>query len=289
MLYILFINLGSVHHLLVDPGLSVPFKIFNTSYAMYLAVLGSMIHALSIPGAVEAAQRARGLAKGLFQWVVRAPWHNPGFSSMALSLVIFGFIGGTTGVVMGHEQVNIIHHNTMSIPGHLHATVVGGTTVAFMGVTYYLIPLLARRRLIGKRLAAWQPYVYCTGLLMVIFGQMAAGAFGVPRRVVNIAYEGAPVSVAFPEVASWGLSVAGVGALVAGLGGAIYIGVSVLSLFFGPRLAEGEKAVEEVPAPQNVNPHRIPGSFLLVFVFLAVFTAVWIGNMLWLGGVWPVN
>jgi cytochrome c oxidase subunit 1 len=291
VLYILFINLGSVHHLLVDPGISVPFKIFNTSYAMYLAVLGSMIHAFSIPGAIESAQRLRGYAKGLFQWIIKAPWSDPAFSSMAISIVVFGFIGGTTGVVMGHEQVNILHHNTMSIPGHLHSTVVGGTTVAFMGLTFYLIPLLARRRIIGAGLAKFQPYIYSFGLLLIIFGQMGAGALGVPRRIVDAFYDGAPVAVAFPEMASLGLSIAGIGAVIAGIGGAIYVGVAVLSLFFGQRIEEGVSLLnrEPVTEPQGKTHVKVPGTFVMVFIFLAVFTAVWIGNMLWLGKVWPVN
>ena len=57
LLYILFLQLASAHHILVDPGISSEWKIFNTSYAMYLAVLGSMIHGMSVPGAIEAAQR----------------------------------------------------------------------------------------------------------------------------------------------------------------------------------------------------------------------------------------
>ncbi len=39
VLYILFINLASAHHLLVDPQVSPAWKIWNTSYGMYLAVL----------------------------------------------------------------------------------------------------------------------------------------------------------------------------------------------------------------------------------------------------------
>ena len=256
---------------------------------MYLAVLGSMIHAFSIPGAIEAVQRARGYAKGLFQWLVRAPWHEPGFSSLWLSIVIFGFIGGTTGVILGHDDVNIIHHNTMSIPGHLHSTVVGGTTVAFMGLTYYLIPLIGRRKLIGAAIAKWQPYVFCSGLLMIISGQMSAGALGVPRRVADIAYNNAPVPVEFPELSFIGLGLAGVGAILASIGGLMYIGVAVSSLLFGRKLAPDEKALE-LPKPVDIPEHpRLNGTFLLVFIFLAFFALVWLGNMLWLSSVWSVR
>jgi cytochrome c oxidase subunit 1 len=109
LMYILFLQLASAHHLLVEPGLSSEWKIFNTSYAMYLAVLGSMIHGMSVPGAIEAAQRGRGLTKGMFEWLRKAPWGNPAFSGMFMSLVFFGFIGGISGVVMGTEQINLSH------------------------------------------------------------------------------------------------------------------------------------------------------------------------------------
>ena len=43
--------------------------------------------------------------------------------------MIFGFGGGITGVTLGTQQINIIAHNTLRIPGHFHVTVVGGTTL----------------------------------------------------------------------------------------------------------------------------------------------------------------
>ena len=64
LLYILFLQLASAHHLLADPGLSTGWKIVNTSYFMYFAVLASMIHGLTIPGAIEVAQREQGLHQG---------------------------------------------------------------------------------------------------------------------------------------------------------------------------------------------------------------------------------
>src|SRR5262245_7633655 len=82
LLYILFLQLASAHHLLADPGLTSNWKIFNTSYAMYLAVLASMVHGLTVPGAIEVAQREKGYDRGLFEWLRKAPWSNPSFSAM---------------------------------------------------------------------------------------------------------------------------------------------------------------------------------------------------------------
>jgi cytochrome c oxidase subunit 1 len=151
-LYIFFLQLASAHHLLSDPGLSVEWKVFNTSYAMYLAVLASMIHGLTVPGAIEAAQRRKGYTKGLFEWIRKAPWGNPVFSGMFISLIGFGFLGGITGVMMGTEQLNMLIHNTIYVPGHFHATVVIGTTLAFMSLTWFLLPTVFNREVL---MPAW--------------------------------------------------------------------------------------------------------------------------------------
>ncbi|MBI4269278.1 MAG: cbb3-type cytochrome c oxidase subunit I, partial [Candidatus Rokubacteria bacterium] len=180
VLYILFINLASAHHLLVDPQVSPAWKVWNTSYGMYLAVLASMIHGMTVPASVEVAQRRHGLSKGMFEWLTKAPWGNPGFAALFLSLVLFGFMGGITGVTFGAEQVNIISHNTLRIPGHFHSTVVAGTTLAFMGLTYFVVPLIWRRRIVAPKLATLQVYVFGIGIAIFAAGMTTAGSYAVP-------------------------------------------------------------------------------------------------------------
>ncbi len=292
LLYILFINLGSVHHLLVDPGVSIPFRVVNTSYLLYLAVLGSLIHAFSIPAGIEITQRAKGYTRGLFEWLRKAPWREPGFSSLVLSMVLFGFLGGTTGVTLGHEQINLVWHNTLAVPGHFHATVVAGTTLAFMGLTYYVIPLIARRELVGRRLAALQPYVFALGVTLLSLGMMAAGALGVPRRVSDLSYAGAAVPVAFPDSAYLALGVVGIGGLIAAVGGAMYIGVAVASLLLGRVIPASQQPVlvpAAPPAAALAVEHRVPGTLVLTFGFLAFFALVVAGNYLRLSSLWPVR
>ncbi|MFX7040770.1 cytochrome C oxidase subunit I, partial [Acinetobacter baumannii] len=73
----------------------------NTGYLIHVAVLGSLIHAFSVPAAIERGLRLKGFAQGLFGWLARAPWGNPGFSALVLSVILFGFLGGMSGVTMG--------------------------------------------------------------------------------------------------------------------------------------------------------------------------------------------
>src|SRR5512147_922165 len=180
LLYILFLQLASAHHLLADPGLSTGWKVVNTSYFMYFAVLASMIHGLTIPGAMEVAQRKKGFTKGLFEWLRKAPWGNPVFSGVFISLIGFGFLGGISGVMMGTEQLNMIIHNTIYVPGHFHATVATGTTLAFMGLTYFLIPVVFRRKVAFGNLATWQAYIFGLGMSLFAVFMMGAGTLGVP-------------------------------------------------------------------------------------------------------------
>lgn len=239
VLYVLFISMAAAHHLLVDPGVGPAWKVWNTSYAMYLAVLASMIHGFTVPAGIEAGQRLRGFTKGIFEWLRRAPWGDPGFSSLAFSIVIFGFVGGITGVTFGTEQINIIAHNTLRIPGHFHATVVGGTALAFMGLTYYVIPLFFRKQVAFWPLAKIQPYLFAIGMLIFSMAMTFAGTFGVPRRHWDITFSHAPFDLQFHPAVDLVTGVMGVGGLIAALGGTFYILITVWSVFFGRPIETG--------------------------------------------------
>ncbi len=296
LLYILFLQLASVHHILVDPGVGSEWKIFNTSYAMYLAVMASMIHGLTVPGSIEAAQRKRGFNKGVFEWLRKAPWGNPTFSGMFLSLIIFGFIGGISGVVMGTEQINLIIHNTIYVPGHFHATVAAGTTLAFMAMTYWLVPILFRRKLMMAGLAKFQPYLFGIGMSGVALFLMGAGTFGVPRRHWDMGFSDAIMAYDFPAAAYTLMGLGGMSVVMAVTGGAIFILVVVYSVFFGTRLGENEKCATPMIAESVDNYHgigigkvAIPGTLVLALVFLAAFVLYYFINWKYLSQTWGLS
>jgi cytochrome c oxidase subunit 1 len=310
VLYILFISMASAHHLLVDPGFGPSWKVWNTSYFMYMAVLASMIHGFTVPAGIEAGQRLRGATQGLFGWLRRAPWGDPGFSSLVFSLVIFGFVGGITGVTFGTEQINIIAHNTLRIPGHFHATVVAGTALAFMGVTYYVIPLIFRREIAFYPMARIQPYFFAGGMFVFSIAMTFAGTFGVPRRHWDMTFAQAPFQVQFSPAVDLVIGVMAVGGLIGILGGAMYIVVTVWSVFFGRRLAPDESGLgaegrglppgivsPPTPLPAGADDSmlakhplgHVPGTMVLVIVFLASFVVYYFVNWKLLSDVWSVG
>jgi cytochrome c oxidase subunit 1 len=312
LLYILFLQLASAHHILVDPGISTEWKIFNTSYAMYLAVLASMIHGLTVPGSIEVAQRRKGLTKGLFEWLRKAPWGNPVFSSIFIALVTFGFIGGITGVVMGTEQINLIIHNTVYVPAHFHATVVTGTTLTFMGLTYLLIPVLFRRKMFMPSLAKLQPYVFGGGMTILILFMLGAGTLGVSRRHWDMDFAGAAMAFEYPGIAYTMMALAAIGGLLAIVGGAMYLVVAVGSLLFGKKLEPSAGILESFAgkplqasvyntaspevlqmAPKLEEEHKggfeAPGTFVLAMLLLVTFVVYYAINWKYLASVWPLG
>ncbi|HLF31406.1 MAG TPA: cbb3-type cytochrome c oxidase subunit I [Xanthomonadales bacterium] len=304
LLYIAFLQLASAHHLLVDPGLSSTWKIFNTSYAMYLAVLASMVHGLTVPGSIEVAQRAKGLSRGLFEWLRKAPWGNPTFSGMFISLIGFGFIGGISGVVMGTEQINIIIHNTIYVPGHFHATVVLGTTLAFMALTYFLIPVLFRRQVMFPVLARWQPYLFGIGMGVFTLVLMGAGTLGVQRRHWDMTFTDSLLGFDYPASAYTLMGLAGISGMAAIVGGAVFVLITVLSVFFGKRVgsesAWGTAWTPLLRAQPDAVSHgghaaagkwgfAAPGTFVFAIFFLAIFVAYYWVNWKYLASVWPMS
>ncbi len=292
VLYVVFINIASAHHLLVDPGVGATWKIWNTSYAMYLAVLASMVHGFTVPAGVEVAMREKGYTRGLFGWVTALPWKNPAFSGAALSLVIFGFIGGITGVTLGTQQINIIAHNTLRIPGHFHATVVGGTTLAFMALTYYVIPLFFQRDFIGRGWARVQPWLFAAGITMLSFGMSFAGSMGVARRTWDIDTQGI-----YSAAAHLWLGLVGIGGILAFTSLLIFVLLCVGTLLFGKKTENRAIFDWGTPPPladakegSLANDHyATKGTIILAMIFLACFAVYYFANWKALADVWPVR
>jgi cytochrome c oxidase subunit 1 len=301
LMYILFLQLASAHHLLVEPGISSEWKIFNTSYALYLAVVGSMIHGLSVPGAVEAAQRRRGFTQGYFGWLRKAPWGNPAFAAMFTSLVYFGFLGGISGVVMGTEQLNLIMHNTLYVPGHFHATVVAGTTLAFMGITYLVVPLIFRKEIMFPTLAKWQPYLFGVGVAGISVFMMGAGTLGVSRRHWDSYFTDAAemgLSFSYPDTAFLMMSLNGLSALLAAVGGGLFCVIVVASVFFGKKREDsaaqtnpiiGIGGGEAVSSYGSEGTLKLPGTMTLVAIFFTAFFLYYWVNWKYLSEVWPLS
>lgn len=129
---------------------------------------------------------------------------------LVTSMTVF-LVGGAIGHVI--SGVNTI------IPAHYHGSIVG-TTLAFMGVIYLLLPRLGYASL-ARSTAAWvQPLLYGSGSVMHAMGFAIAGGHGAERKAVGIVQD-APLLM---EIA---LKMVHYGGGLAILGGAMFVVLAV--------------------------------------------------------------
>jgi len=119
------------------------------------------------------------------------------------SLLLFG-VGGAIGFM--------ISGSTVTVPAHYHGSIVG-VTIAFMGLTYHLLPQLGFARVSG-RFARWQPGIYGGGQLMHIIGLAWSGGYNVARKSTD-------AERGFEQVAGMGLM--GLGGLISIIGGLAFL------------------------------------------------------------------
>ena len=142
---------------------------------------------------------------------------TPGFeierNALLFSVLLFG-VGGSIGFM--------ISGSTVTVPAHYHGSIVG-ITIAFMGLSYYLLPQLGFNKVSG-RIARWQPGIYGSGQLMHIIGLAWSGGYNVARKSTD-------AERGFEQVAGMGLM--GFGGLVSIIGGIIFLVLVYLSLKSG--------------------------------------------------------
>jgi cytochrome c oxidase subunit 1 len=188
-------------------------------------------------------------------------------------------------------------HNTLYVPGHFHATVVAGTTLAFMAITYLVVPLVFRRELVLKNVAKWQPYVFAIGVAGTSLFMMGAGTLGVSRRHWDITFGEAVLSFDYPGTAFLMMGLNGISGVIAGIGGLMYIVVVVGSILFGkprgpeevksnPIVFSGGKAATTYGSAETL---KLPGTITLVAVFFLAFVLYYFINWKFLSEVWPLS
>lgn len=134
-------------------------------------------------------------------------------SSLFASLGLFA-VGGVLGFLI--SGLDIV------IPAHYHGSTVG-VTIAFMGISYYLLPRLGFGPL-PPRMTWLQPYLYGGGQLLHIAGLAWTGGYGVQRKTAGLA-QGLD---RFGEVAGMGLM--GLGGLISVIGGLLFLVVCYKSI-----------------------------------------------------------
>ncbi|HUM71655.1 MAG TPA: cbb3-type cytochrome c oxidase subunit I, partial [Chloroflexota bacterium] len=171
-----------LHHQFVDPGVPQGWKIvhFVLTFSLFVP---SMITAFTVIASLEIGGRARG-GTGLLNWVRHLPWGNPSFAAQNLAMILFAF-GGISGLTNSSYNLNLAIHNTMWVPGHFHLTVGSAVTLTFIGIAYWLVPMLANKPLWSPKMGVWQAWTWFVGMLLMSNALHIIGLnLSVPRRTM---------------------------------------------------------------------------------------------------------
>lgn len=135
------------------------------------------------------------------------PLRDPAFLCLLLSPLVFG-VGGFLGFFVDGGDTRT--------PAHYHG-VIAGINLSFMGLFYGLfLPLLGRTPKRSKPLYA-QIYMFGGGQLLACIGLFLAGGYGAPRKTAGDAQGLEDLG------AIVGMYMNGVGALIAVIGGVMFI------------------------------------------------------------------
>lgn len=254
------IAMVSVWYLLLEAGFAVipgDGRLVRGAFAGYL-VLAALLTAVTLaldPRALPSNLRlsvAMGIAlalptaihigivgRALLREGRRTP--SPEAAALLCSLSLFG-----GGVLLALARAST--GSSMWIPAHYHAVVVGGVTMAFMGLTYRL--LAETGEVAWPRLARVQPWLYGVGMLLVVVGMNWAGSSGAPRKTFDPALGAAAARWVTP------MNLMGLGGVVAVLGGAAFVVNSLWSLLTVPvpKAVHARAAALEAASPRRGTP-----------------------------------
>jgi len=150
--------------------------------------------------------------------------------------------------------------------------------------------------IIWPKMARWQPYMFGIGAAGISLFMMGAGTLGVARRHWDITLTDAAHAFEYPAAAFLMMGLNGIFAVMAAIGGAMYILVTVGTVLFGKKIdsagthkltfplhSGGAQAVSHYGSHATI---KLPGTIILVSIFFASFVLYYFVNWKYLSDLW---
>lgn len=267
VLFILFSVPVGYHHQFMDPGIGTTWKFLHTILTYFVA-MPSLMTAFTITATMEMSARKNG-GKGLFGWISKLPWNDPTFAAIAFAMIGFGF-GGAGGMVNAGYNLNNVIHNTIWVTGHLHLTVGTAVALTFMGLSYFVVPLLVGRELYSRRTAIWQVYLWAIGMVFFSGSLHYIGLLGSPRRTFDATYGGNLVASAWSPF----LLLSAVGGALLFVSIALFLGNIMLTVRSGKKMemAPVAEEYEALGTPDLLDNFKIWVAIAVILIAIAYVT-----------------
>jgi cytochrome c oxidase subunit 1 len=246
MLFLLLSTPVGFHHQFADPGIQEGWKLVH-AFLTFTVFFPSLLTFFNVVASLESGARARG-GRGFIVWFGKLPWGDPSVAAQVLAMLLFAF-GGVGGLINASFSLNLVVHNTAWMPGHFHLTVGTAVALTFMGISYWLVPVLSGHALWSRRLALTQVWLWFVGMAVFSYALHSLGFLGVPRRT--------PLGAAAYAEPAWQalLPLVGIGGSLLFVSGILYFLNLVLTLWLSrapapafPGFAEAMSGPEHAPA-----------------------------------------
>lgn len=164
------------------------------------AFFGIMTMIIAIPTGVKVFNWLFTMYRGRIKFSTPMLWF--------LGFVLTFTIGGVTGVILSVPAADFQLHNSLFLVAHFHNMIIGGVVFGyFAGITYWLPKIFGIK--LNERLGRYAFWCWIVGFVLAFVPLYILGLMGATRRLNT--YD---ASLGW----QWLFAVAGVGALVIGLG-----------------------------------------------------------------------
>lgn len=222
-LYLVFVPPTSLYHMFLEPDLSPVLRGLGSLLSLFISVPTIAVF-LVIVSSLEANARARG-ARGLFGWLRLLPWQEPAMAAIAMAVANLA-LGGIFAFVLIQERLAPLLSDTFFVPAYFHFLTIGTVTLTLLAAFAWSMPALFNWPLWAPRLLKILPYTLTAGLVLFGVAGMAAGLNGMPRRVLDVSYDGTA-----PQLWTAMSPVIGLGAVVMALSLLLYVALLVGTAF----------------------------------------------------------
>ena len=269
-MYLVFVPPTSLYHMFLEPDLPGAVRVAGSLLSLFVSV-PTLTAFLIVVASLEAHARAQG-GRGLFGWLRLLPWRHPSMSAIGAAALSMG-LGLVFAFVLIQGELAPLLSDTFFVPGYFHFFTVGTVSLTLLAALAVVLPALGGRTLWRPGLLRWMPWLAFVGLLVFGAAGVTAGYLGVPRRVIDVAYQGAA-----PPLWPILMATVGVGGSIMALALAVFAAGIAVSLWPQRRPIEAPRRLTVAWGDSVLRPTLGawvgPVSVLAIVVAMYAFTAV---------------
>ncbi|MBX3636638.1 MAG: cbb3-type cytochrome c oxidase subunit I [Rubrivivax sp.] len=204
-MYLVFVPPTSLYHMFLEPDLPGVVRVTGSLLSLFVSV-PTLTAFLIIVASLEMHARAQGggSARSVFGWIRQLPWRHPAMAAIGVAVASMG-AGLALAFVLIQSELAPLLSDSFFVPGYFHFFTVGTVSLTLLAGFALVLPALGGRTPAWPALLRWLPWLVLAGVLVFGAAGVAAGYVGVPRRMIDVSYQGDAPALWAPLMATMGI------------------------------------------------------------------------------------